>query len=595
MSDFPEKDRLTEPQESIPTLENTEPKSGEEPQSTIFVKHIYNTKKPAKKGNIKRIVICSVAALLCGAIIGSIFLVKNMLPERSSSTVSVAEEERFDILKFSDLIKPSIVSIGGKDIEVESNIQSVYFVNNLEEFTCLPEYIKAEKKENTSSSSSTSSSNKKTYDYNINWCVKDLDTKLTVSNLISEKIQECLNIQGFRKMENTFESVEEYHQYYGITDKLTAGCVVKFNDATETLTIKLGSSVAGGDAFYFLTSLSDTIYLVEAEYAKHFICTTKEFAEPTVIDPIVKTDDIKSYYNDNSGALARYDSIKLSGDAFGGKVYDFKLATGASADYMPYLMVAPYRRPADNEFITEMISLAENGLEATAMFSYTSTEKDREAYNIKSPKAVIEFKLGKYSYKLMIGGIVGQGTDSQTRSVMIEGKPQIFGVPAESFDFLMNASNDVTKMFNEGFILEDIYTIKSLEMTDKTGTHKFDLKHTLREGETSVYDTVVKKGSTEMNTLSFKILYQRILMLSLTEYVLEQEYTDPVLTVKYNYIEGGSKLVEFTEATDDVYHYTAWVDGTPLGEVVKSSVEDIIKCLEIYLAGGDVPDTWVVS
>ncbi len=593
MSDFPEKDRLTESQETIPTLENTEPKSGEEPQSTIFVKHIYNTKKPAKKGNIKRIVICSVSALLCGAIIGSIFLVKNMLPERSSSTVSVAEEERFDILKFSDLIKPSIVSIGGKDIEVESNIQSVYFVNNLEEFTCLPEYIKAEKKENTSSSGSTSSSNKKTYDYNINWCVKDLDTKLTVSNLISEKIQECLNIQGFRKMENTFESVEEYHQYYGITDKLTAGCVVKFNDTTETLTIKLGSSVAGGDAFYFNTSLSDTIYLVEASYATPFVCSSKEFANLGIIEPIEKTDDVEKYYNVDSGALARYDSIKLSGDIFGGKSYEFGISTGGSADYMPYLMTAPYRRPADNKFISNFISFAEDGLKAAAMYSYTSTDKDREEYAIKTPKAVIEFKAGKYNYKLIIGGIV-ESTDSQVRSVMIEGKPQIFGVAADSFDFLIDASSDITKMFNSGFVLEDIYTVKSVEMTDETGSYRFDLKHTLRSGSDTVYDTVVTKGSTDMNTQSFKNLYQRVLMLSLTEYVFDRERTDPVFTVKYNYIEGGSKLVEFTEAPDDMYHYTAWVDGVPLGEVVKSGVDDVISCLEIYLSGGEVPDTWDV-
>ena len=95
-----------------------------------------------------------------------------------------------------------------------------------------------------------------------------------------------------------------------------------------------------------------------------------------------------------------------------------------------------------------------------------------------------------------------------------------------------------------------------------------------------------------MNTQSLKLIYQRVLMLSLTEYVLEEARTEPVFAVKFNFIEGGSKLVEFTESPDDIYHYTAWVDGTPLGEVIKSSVTDIIDCLDTYLSGGTVPDTW---
>ncbi len=600
MSDT-EKDMLNETESSVVPEDSQNPtetvetaEAFDEQLSTIFVKHVYNTKKPAKKGELKRIIICVVAAVLCAAIVGSIFLVKKMLPENAtSSTVSVIEEEAFDILNFSDFVKSSTVKIDGKEVEVETNIESVYIVNSYDEFTCLPVYVKNDKAEETSDSSeTTSSSTAKTYLYNTEWRVEGLDTKLTVSDSIGLKIQDCLEIKGFREMENSFDSVEEYHEYYGITERLNAGCVIKFNDGTETLTIKLGSAVAGGDAYYFLTSLSDTIYVVEKDYADVYICSTKTFANPTIIEALEMTDDIKSYYNESTEALARFDSIKVSGSVFGDKTYEFKLATGASADYMPYMMTAPYRRPANDEFIANIIGLADSGLEATVMYSYTSTEEEKKNYNITNPKGVIEFKLGKYSYKLIIGGVIGQGTETESMSVMVEGKPQIFGVSVDSFDFLVNASNDVTKMFNDDFILEDIYTIKSVEMTDSTGKYKFNLIHTLREGETDVYDTVVKKGSTEMNTLSFKLIYQRILMLSLTEYVLEETPTEPVFTVKFNYLEGGSKLVEFTESPDDIYHYTAWVDGSPLGEVIKSSVTDIISCLDIYLSGGEVPDTW---
>lgn len=600
MMNSSEKDKMNNLESTVEPKGQETPSTDSEPQSTIFVKHVYDTKKPAKKANFKRILICVIAAVLCGAIIGSIFLVEKLLPtENSSSTNSVTEEEEFDILKFKDIVKSSYVTIKGEkeQVQVETNIESVSYINVLDEFVCLPVYVKNEEEEDTSSdtsSSTTSSSSKKTYLYDTQWRVEGLDTKLTMSDSIGLKIQDSLEIKGFREMENTFSSVEEYHKYYGITDSLNAGCIIKFNDGTETLTIKVGSSVAGGDAYYFVTSLSDTIYVVKAEYAEVFLCTTKTFAEPTILEVVTKTDSNKSYFNETTNKLARFDSIKISGDVFDGKTYSFKMATGASADYMPYLMTVPYERPADTTFLTNIVNLANNGLEAVAMYSYTSTDKEKEAYNLKNPKAVIEFKADKYKYTLTIGGVVGADTDTDTQcmTVMVSGKDQIFGVEVDSFNFLIEASNDITKMFNPDFILEDLYSVKSFEMVDKTGKYKFDLTHNLREGETNVYDTVVKKGSTEMNTKSFKLIYQRVLMLSLTEYVLEAERTDPVFSVKFNFLEGGSKLVEFTESPDDIYHYTAWLDGTPLGEVIKSSVTDIEKCLETYLSGGEVPDTW---
>lgn len=185
---------------------------------------------------------------------------------------------------------------------------------------------------------------------------------------------------------------------------------------------------------------------------------------------------------------------------------------------------------------------------------------------------------------------MGDGTESVT--AMVDGKKQVFGISTDDFAFIINASNDITEMFNSNFIMEDIYTVKSVDIADSTGSYSFDLKHVPRESDSSVYDTTVTKNGTVMNTQSFKLIYQRILMLSMTEFVTEAEHTEPVLKVTFHFIEGGSKTVELTPVADDMYHYIAWVDGTPLGEVIKSGVDDIVSCLETYLNGGEVPDTW---
>ncbi len=563
-----------------------------EAQSTIFVKHIYDTKKPIKDGSKKRILICVIAGVLCAAIIGSIFLINKLIPDDeqgSGLTSSMTTDNGFVIFKKSDVVKDFTTVIDGQSVEVDTNIKSVRFVNGNGEFTCLPYFVKAEKKDDTSSSSTTSSSAEKTYLYDTKWYIDGIDKSKTESSAIATRIKNCLTIRGVKKMENTFSSVEEYHKYYGMKEKLLAGCEIQFNDGTPDLNIYVGSALATGDAYYFRTSLSDDVYVIEANYADYFNCSTKEFADGTIVEPIVKTDDNKAYFND-SDQLARFDTIKLSGEVFKDKSYEFKLATGASADYMPYLMTVPYKRPASDEFISKILLFAEEGLEASALYSYSATDKEIKECGFDNPKCVIEFTLKDYSFKLSIGGALNDGTDSMT--ALVEGKDMVYGIAYEDISFLVNASNDITQMFNDSFILEDIYTIKSFEMNAGDGNHKFDLTHTPRDGDEKVKDTVVKKGNTVMDTKSFKLLYQRVLMLSLMEYVTEAEHSEPVLAVRFNFAEGGSKLVEFTESPDDIYHYIAWADGTPLGEVLKASVTDIIDCLDKYLSGEQVPDTW---
>ena len=56
--------------------------------STIFVKHEYNTKKPAKSGWKKRIGYCLVALLLCVVIAASSFLVVRLIPKNDDGTPS---------------------------------------------------------------------------------------------------------------------------------------------------------------------------------------------------------------------------------------------------------------------------------------------------------------------------------------------------------------------------------------------------------------------------------------------------------------------------------------------------------------------------
>ena len=99
-----------------------------------------------------------------------------------------------------------------------------------------------------------------------------------------------------------------------------------------------------------------------------------------------------------------------------------------------------------------------------------------------------------------------------------------------------------------------------------------------------------KKGNVEMDSQSFKYLYQIVLMLSLLQFSTEEEHIEPILSVRFKYIgDYKDKLLEITVSPHDQYHCIVWVDGTPLGEVLKTSVDDIITNLKVYNDGGKVP------
>ena len=564
-----------EPQETKPQAFNTT-------ESTIFQKHVYEEKKPIKNGNKKRLFTCIIAVVLCAAIAGSAFLINKLIPnDDTSSFNSSTVDLSIKLLEYDKIVKPSFVEIDGQQVEIDNNIKSVSIYNYYENYSFSP-YYELNKDEKTTSSSTTSSDKKK-YLYSTKWQVNGIDRKLTKSGVIANHIIDCLNVTAIREMENTFDNLEDYYAYYGL-DESTRGFTVEFTDGKEDLVIIVGDQLPSKDANYVTVSGDEKVYAVSSEFIKNYDFLPVDFADMWVINNIKKTDDNKSYFNENED-LARFDYITISGRIFGSDKLRFEMSKGASADFLPYMMITPYERPADEAFIESLLTLADDGLEASRLYTFKATEENIKACALDDPACVIEFKAGDFHYKLTIGGMIQEG--STALSVMADDRPQIFSVDASFFDFI---TTDYTKMFNQDFIMENIFTLEGIEFKDSTGSHMFSFTHTPVEGAENAFDTTVKKGNVEMDSQSFKYLYQRVLMLSLLQFSTEEEHIDPILSVRFKYIgDYKDKLLEITVSPHDQYHCIVWVDGTPLGEVLKTSVDDIITNLKVYNDGGKVP------
>lgn len=563
----------------------TEAKKFDTENSTIFAKRVYKDKKKVKRGELKRILTVVTACVLCIVIGLSALLVVKLLPEEETTLPpnSNIEINSIPVLSYDDLVKSSTVTIDGKEQTVASNIKSFSMNNYYESFSFSPYYVKNE----SASSSSSQTSSQSSPAYSVNWQLNGIDKELTRSATIAAHIKRCLNITALQEMPNTYSTLEEYYKVYGLSSEdATRGVVVQFNDGTEDMVILVGSQVPTGDGNYVTVSGNEKVYVVSDSIIQYFDWLPVDFAEKTMIEKMTETSENKKYFND-SGELAYYDYIKLSGEIVGNRNIKFVISDSPSAEFMPYWMSVPYNRPANNTFISELISFASGGLSADTLLTYKATQKNIEACQLDKPKCVIEYKAGGYKFKLIVGGIIQE--EGTKLPVMIEGKPQIFYIDKESFDFI---PTNIKQMFGTDVVLENIYTLKALEFTDAQGTYRFDITHTPVKGETDVFDTAVTSNGVEYDSLSFKYLYERVLGLSLLDFKTEAQKTEVLLKVQFihkNYDK--NTVLEVTASPDDMYHYLVWVDGKVYGEVLKSTVDDALHYLHVYLDGGEVPPT----
>lgn len=577
-NDMPSNQEVTEAIKDTETED--EPKITFETEgSTIFVKHEYKTKKPVKRGWVKRLGYCALAIFVCLAIAAASMLVVKFVEKPSNETVSVeapSATAATDVLtNENNLLKNELETVteDGEQISLlkSTNIEGAGIFNYYEEYSIMPYTEKI-----TVNGEETEC---------IKWYIQGLKPEVTLSDKLYEHIVKCMTVKASAVMENTYDSVEEYHLAFGIDyEKPTRAFYITFTDGNEPIEILVGRQTPDRDANYLTVRGigDDTVYIVSASYIMNYDYLPTDFADLEMLEPLKHTTDNDSYYTKD--VLSRFDYIKLSGGAVGDREIEFGMSSGASADYIPYEMITPYKRPADDQFLKNIINIAANGLTADELFSFKATDENKEKCGFDDPSCVMEVKIGDYRFKLIIGGLMEK--DSTRLSAMIEGKDQIFGVSAEGFDFI---TPEITQMFDSDFIIENIYSVKGVTMKFKGVGHKYELIHTPRDGASNVFDTTVNYNGTKVHTDSFKALYQRVLLLSLMKFVTEVEKGEVVFSVTFEYIEDyPNKVVEFTAIKDDPYHYIAWVDGVPLGEVLKTSVDDVTDNLKNYVNGGTI-------
>ncbi len=532
-----EKERMTDKEKLVNEPENNGSEQvtapAEEPVSTIFVKHEYNDRKPIskKKKTVKNIVFVAVSVILIAALTVGIVKWDTWFPETSDDGGE----------------KPTL-TFTIMDLD-PNTVDTVHIKNEANDYV-----IKANDEEKSF------------------WVIDGVDKTLTSASLIDGFITNLCQLEVTGLIAENCEDLS----VYGL-DKPTRTAVITFNDDTAPITVTVGAALPMSSGNYLKISTSNNVYSVSNTVIDYYDHYKEDFAELSIYKELTKPTTDEYYFS--SAGIARYDYIKLSGKMYPTPV-EFAVNNGVASEYLPYKLVKPHERPADNETVTKMLDFFVAAFSADSLVSYEATDIELEAFGFKDPLCVFEVKAAGVTRKFTLGTIINNSDPYYT--LMVDDRKQVFTAKTEDFSFL---SGDITDLYNDTIVTEDIYTVNALTIESEGKKHRFDLVHKEdSDPDVTAKTTTVTYNGKTLDTPKFKTLYTKVLISNLQEFVTEAEVTTPVMTITFSHID---------EKLDDtvvrLYTYTdrrllVTVNGTPIGYVLNSSVTDIKTALSELLA-----------
>lgn len=493
-----------------------------EENSTIFTAKSSDTVvKKKKTGDGKKRIVLTVVSLVLAVAVGlGIFAIVKFIPE--SATSSSNTEFGVPIVTFdNNTINTVTVSYEGMNST---------FKKYLDE-------------------SATSSSSGKYY-----WTVDGVDKKWTSSSSIEGYIKQFASLSALRSIELS-DNIE-----YGF-DKPQFIATVKTDDGKHDYVFTVGNQIASMGEYY--VSLNDRYYVMPENSIKALYAYSTDFANTTLFEP-VDAEDLPNYFNQS--VLSFFDYINVSGENFEKDIRIICQKDDPSYNY--YYMTSPYNRFADPEFLDGFFSMYTDGLYASGIYSYTSTNEELISYGLDKPVAELITKIGNYMIKITVGTL----KDGYYPIIFGDNSP-IYKMSANnnSMFFVDSTVEEYVSVITIGDFITEISSFRFVfDGFDKT------IKLTHNQDDSS--DWTASVDGDEVDATSVQNLYQHVILASPIITLFEAEKKDTVLKIIVSYADGSpDKLLEFTISDEGTRRYVSWVNGEAQGIVTKDRIDNIIE------------------
>ena len=526
-------DQFNTPENNQDGIFKGETKEYIEENSTIFTQKVVTATEKKVTGEGKKRVLLTVVSLVLAIVVGlGIFSVIKFIPDQDVSS----DESSFGV--------PIVVFDANtlNTITVNYDKMNCTFVKNVDEST-------------------TSSNTVKYY-----WTIDGIDKKLISSTDVDGYVKQFASLTALRSIDLNSEIDYGFNKPQFVAN-------IKTNDSKHDYVLTVGNQITTLGEYY--VCVNDRYYVMPENSVKSLFAYSTDFANKTLFSPIDAEDASDDF---NQDVLSYFDYINVSGSNFSNDIRI--LCNKDDPSYNYYSMVSPYNRFADPEFLDGFFKMFTDGLYASGIFSFTSTDDEIVKYGLDKPIAELVVKIGNYQIKLTVGA----EQDGYY--------PTLFG--DNSPIYKMSTNNE--SMFFVTSLVEEYVSVITIGdfITEISGFRfmfdGFDETIKLTHNDENSSDWTASVNGEEINATAVQNLYQHVILASPIITLFEADKNDVALKIIVSYKDGSpDKLLEFTEHNDGTRRYVSWVDGEAQGIVTKDRVDNIIDNAKKVVSGEVIP------
>ena len=408
------------------------------------------------------------------------------------------------------------------------------------------------------------------------WELEGYDQELIASSSVNAAADNLATIYATRIMEEDLSLKE----LYGLTKPTVTAQVFMREGKGEGYTLTVGDEAPDGSGYYACITGDSRIYLISAGTVNNFNTSPEAMANtvilnsPSVENVVKKTD--KKYYDEETGVIASFESIELSGPKYGKKVVITPIEDNEFVNYS--IDLGEYSRYADPDTVEEMFGLMTNGLVAIDTYVLEPNAKQIKEYGLESPDLFITIKYGALSTKLKA---TMYDEENQYYSVMIDDRDAIYAVTADALAMLEYSVED----FYYQFVFQEfIYKYKTMVVETPEKTYAFDIEH-----NTSDDSFTATSNGEEVDDSLLSAYYQYFLTLSPE---VKQSYSNGETRLKATFTfkntTKGQTVIELVKQTER--RYLVRIDGNDLGIVTSSDFDHLVVYAEYVMNNQGIPE-----
>lgn len=481
-------------------------------------------KRPKKKNGLLKVLIY----FLCVLIIGSVaFLVIKKIPKRKdeSNTGSNTETKEFAVLSIPT------DSITNVNIENSKGPLKLY--------------------------SEKDASDK---DATVKWYVDGVPKDKTSDALVSAVVADISNINA------TEEITKKTAKECGFSDpEITAEILYGKGKRKEVL---IGLDAPIGDGCYLKFGDEDKIYLVNNSIKTGLNVDAIALAKAEMIPAVAQNSSNSSYFDNDQ--LTTCDEMTVSGKKFPKTVRIVPNTDKELGEYIPYTVVAPEERLADN--VDSVFNLFANGIQTTGIYSFYAEDYSR--FGLNNPDISLTMKLGNqtYIYKFALQ------SDGKYAAWCNNGNV-IYSVDGASLGEIVNC--ETSDFYSSIVCLYSIDDLTGLNIKSKDTAYSFDIKSNSDKDSEDKY-IITYKGK-KIDCHSFQSLYQFIISIPCYDYTTNKVSSTDTFALEFKMKTGKTNTILFTRVDETKYQFS--INGKPIGKVASAKLTKMIKYTKKLIDG----------